>query len=78
MSISSYDQGASSIVNNTTYMDFIANMAGLNTMQMEMFRKQKYFVYFTANKISGFPSNLSSAASQGISRIMGRIYDMTS
>lgn len=78
MAMSGYTQSAEDIVNNTAYMDFVANMAGLNILQQEIGRKARYYMYFTGAQLTGIPSNLASSASRAISSLMGRIYELTS
>lgn len=67
--------GLSSIVNNTTYMDYLANMAGLNIAQMGMGRKTKLYRYFIETDAKQTDSRLFTRFDQAISRAMGRLYE---
>ena len=62
------------IVNNTTYMDFLANMAGLNIAQMDMGRRITLAKYLLEANISRAPSNIKSMMDNSISRLMGKMY----
>lgn len=65
----------SAVVNNTSYMDYLANMAGLNLAQMEMGRKIKMYYYLTQSNISQIPSRLFTRFDQSVTRLMGRLYE---
>ena len=62
------------IVNNTTYMDFLANMAGLNIAQMDMGRRITLAKYLLEAGVSRAPSNIKSMMDNSISRLMGKMY----
>ena len=64
------------IVNNTAYMDFLANMAGLNVGTMSIGRRVKMYRYLTETAIKQFPSRKFTQFDQSISRLMGRAYDI--
>ena len=66
------------VVNNTSYMDYLANMAGLNIAQMEVGRRIKMFYYLERNKLLTTPSRLFTRFEQGISKVIGRLYNITS
>ena len=67
--------GLSSIVNNTSYMDYLANMAGLNIAQMGMGRKTKLYRYFIETDAKQTDSRLFTRFDQAISRAMGKLYE---
>ena len=64
------------IVNNTAYMDFLANMAGLNVGTMSIGRRIKMYRYLTEIAIKQYPSRKFTQFDQSISRLMGRVYDI--
>lgn len=68
--------GLSSVVNNTSYMDYLANMAGLNIGQMEMGRKIKLYYYLTQTDIAQAPSRLFTKFDQSVSKIIGKLYNI--
>ena len=63
------------VVNNTAYMDFLANMAGLNIGQMEIGRRIELYYYLTRTNISQIPSRIHTKFNQSISKLMGDMYD---
>lgn len=63
------------IVSNTSYMDFLANMAGLNIAQMEIGRRIKMYYYLTKTSITQSPSRVFNRFDQSISKIMNGIYE---
>jgi hypothetical protein len=65
-------------VNNTSYMDYLANMAGLNIAQMYYGRKAQMLIYLTGNQLSNIPSRAFNRLDQGISNLMGRLYNLSS
>ena len=58
--------------NNTAYMDFLANMAGLNINQMELFRRTKMFYYLMKNDVNTIPSTLSTRFGQTLENMIGK------
>lgn len=63
------------IVNNTTYMDFLANMAGLNINEMVWTRKiRMYYDLFTNNFGNLWEETVSSRLSTKLQNVVGRIY----
>lgn len=66
--------GLSSVVNNTAYMDYLANMAGLNIGQMEIFKKGKLYYYLTQTDVTQIGSRIHSKFDQTLSKITGKIY----
>ena len=68
--------GLSSVVNNTSYMDYLANMAGLNIGQMEMGRKIKLYYYLTQTDIAQIPSRTFTKFDQSVSKIIGKLYNI--
>ena len=63
------------VINNTTYMDFLANMAGLNIAQMDMGRRITLAYYLTQTTAATLPSNLKSQLDQSITRLIGSMYN---
>lgn len=72
------DKLSRNVVNNTAYMDFICNMAGLNIAQMEIGRKIKMQMFLSSADIASAPASVGTRFSQGASNIMGSIYNMLS
>ena len=64
------------VLNNTTYMDFLANMAGLNIAQMDMGRRISLAYYLTQTAVSNVPSNIKSQLDQSITRFIGKMYQV--
>ena len=60
---------------NTSYMDFLANMAGLNIAQMEIGKRIKMFYYLTRTTLDQIPSRAFTRFDQSISNIIGKLYD---
>lgn len=63
-----------SVVNNTAYMDFLANMAGLNINQMEIGRKVKMYLFLGGTRLSNIPSTLDTRFDQSVTKIIGKAY----
>ena len=70
------DDKVKNIVSNTSYMDFLANMAGLNIGQMEIGRRIKMYYYLTKTNVATIPSKLYTRFDQAISRVMGNLYEI--
>jgi hypothetical protein len=68
-------QVAKNVVGNTAYMDFLANMAGLNIAQMQIGRQIKMFLYITGKQFSNTVSTFGTRVDNIITRAIGRIYD---
>jgi hypothetical protein len=64
------------IVNNTAYMDFLANMAGLNIAQMEVGRRLQFAYYMTRTALSTVKSRQFSKLDQSVSRLIGKMYNI--
>jgi hypothetical protein len=64
------------VANNTSYMDFLANMAGLNIAQMEIGRRLEMTYYLNKNSFSTIPSRIFTRFDQSISSLMGKLYDI--
>ena len=64
------------IANNTTYMDFLANMAGLNIAQMDIGRRLTLAYYLVRTKVATAPSNISTIFDQGVTRLLGKMYNI--
>jgi hypothetical protein len=63
------------IVNNTAYMDFLANMAGLNVGTMAIGRRVQMYKYLTQTSLVQYKSRKFTQFDQAISRIMGNLYE---
>lgn len=66
------------IVKNTSFMDFLANMAGLNIGQMEMGRKLTMYYYLEKAAIVNTPARGFSRIQNSISNLMADLYNITS
>lgn len=64
----------SGVVNNTAYMDFLANMAGLNIAQMEVGRRITMAYYLTQTLVKTVKSDVYNRLDTGISRLIGKMY----
>ena len=64
------------IVNNTAYMDFLANLAGLNVGTMAIGRRIKMYRYLTETAIEQYPSRKFTQFDQKLSSFMGTLYDI--
>lgn len=70
-------QKLANIVNNTAYMDFLANMAGLNINEMEWARKVQTYYDLATNRIVNWPNEVvGGRISQTITNFMSRIYNI--
>lgn len=78
LAMSGFEGSTGKIVTNTSYMDFLANMAGLNIAQTEIGRKVKMYYYLTQTKLAQTPSRAFTRIDQSISRLMGNLYDKLS
>ena len=76
IAMSGFDTSTKNIVSNTSYMDFLANMAGLNIAQMEIGRRIRMYYYLTRARATNIPSNIFTRFDQSISRIMGNLYEI--
>lgn len=77
LAMSGFDNGkitAANVVSNTAYMDFLANMAGLNIAQKEVDRRITMFYYLTKTRLTQIPSQLFTRLDQSISNIIGNLY----
>ena len=65
------------IVNNTSYMDFLANMAGLNINEMEWTRKATMYYDLFTNRLVNAPHEIVGNRITGaITQFMSRIYNL--
>lgn len=65
-----------SVANNTSYQDFLANMAGLNIGQMEMGRRIKMYYYLTQTYVGTSTANLYTKVENKISNLVGKLYNI--
>lgn len=74
----SYDEdkifSAANIVKNTSLLDFLANLAGLNIADQEIWRQAKMFVKLTGAKIGQFDSRVYNKFDTGIANLISKIY----
>lgn len=61
-------------VHNTAYMDFLANLSGLNINDMEVGRKIVMYYYLKSANVKNIPSRIFTQLDQGISRAIGNLY----
>ena len=78
LSMSSTADHIHNVVANTSYMDYLANMAGLNIAQMEVGRRVKMYYYLQRNNLASTPSKIFTKFEQNISNLIGNIYNITS
>lgn len=64
------------ISSNTAYMDFLANMAGLNIAQMEIGRRMTMVYYMSQTYVSQSLSSIHRKFDQRVSRLIGKIYNI--
>ena len=64
------------VVNNTAYMDFLANMAGLNIAQMEVGRRITMAYYLSRMGAATFLSNAFTRFDQSVSRLINKMYNI--
>ena len=64
------------VVNNTSYMDFLANMSGLNIAQMEVGRRITMFYYLSRAMTGTAGSTIFSRFDQGVSRLISKMYNI--
>lgn len=65
-----------STVNNTAYMDFLANMAGLNVGQMEVGRRITMAYYLSQTYGATTMSSVFNRLDQGVSNLIGKLYNI--
>ena len=63
------------LINNTAYLDFLANNAGLNIGQMEIGRRITMFYYLSKMDSMTLGSSTFRIFDQGVSRLINRIYN---
>lgn len=64
------------VAQNTAYMDFLANMAGLNIAQMEIGRRAEMVLYLSRAAIPGVANNQFNRLHRGVSMLASRAYDI--
>lgn len=75
LAMSGYDDKIKNVVKNTSYMDFLCNMAGVNIAQMSVGRKMVMWNYLAMNKFTQIPSRLYNSFSEGVSNLIGELYN---
>lgn len=79
LSMSTYGSGITwGIVANTSMMDFLANMSGLNLGQMEMNRKMTMYKYLKCDQLVTLPGRVWNRFDQMITNAMDKIYKISS
>lgn len=63
------------IVNNTAYMDFLANLAGLNVGTMAIGRRVKMFKYLSETSFKQYPARKFTQFDQALSSRMADLYE---
>lgn len=74
LAMSGFKDSLKQIVNNTSYMDYLANMAGLNIAQMEIGRRVKMYYYLAQTEVATVPSTIYTMFNQTLSKIIGGAY----
>lgn len=69
-------KGVAGVVTNTSMLDFLANMSGLNLGLDEIGRRTKMFNYLTMRNYTSLPSRKWTAFDQKMSDLMGRLYEI--
>lgn len=64
------------VINNTSYLDFLANMAGLNIAQMEVGRRITMLYYLTRSMTAEMGSTVFNKFDQGVSKLIGNMYNI--
>lgn len=74
----SYDEdkifSAANIVKNTSLLDFLANLSGLNVADQEMFRQASMYVKLTGAKIGMLDSRIYNKFDTSIANLISKIY----
>lgn len=63
------------VIKNTSMMDFLSNMAGLNIADVEFGRRTKMLEYLTTSDLSRVPSNIWNKFDRKVSNIMSGLYN---
>ena len=66
------------VASNTSYMDFLANMAGLNIGKMEIGRRVEMTYYLSNSAVSLAPSTVFTKFDQGLTNMMANMYNILS
>jgi hypothetical protein len=69
-------QSINGVVSNTAYMDFLANMAGLNIAQMEVGRRITMAYYLVQTMTGTAMSSVFNRLDQGVSKLIGKMYNI--
>jgi len=65
------------VVSNTAYMDFLANMSGLNVGQMEMGRRTRMAIQLYKASMPRLTEGMGTLFDQSVSRLEGLLYGIT-
>ena len=61
------------IVKNTSMMDFLANLAGLNIAETEILRRERMLLYLTGSDLTRIPSSIYNKFDTAIANIISKI-----
>lgn len=64
----------SRIVKNTSMMDFLANLAGLNIAETEILRREKMYIKLLDDKFKRVPSNIYNTFDNAVANLISKIY----
>ena len=67
-------KSAFQVASNTSYMDFLANMAGLNTGKMQIGRRIEMVPYLLGNQLSNIVPNTLTGFESRVSKGLGKLY----
>ena len=74
LAMSGFEGSTGSVVTNTSYIDFLANMAGLNVGQSGITRSAELWNHLQLTRISQLPSRAFGRFEQSISKLIGNLY----
>lgn len=74
----SADNSRANLVANTSYMDFLANISGLNIGQMIIGRRVQMYYYMTKANVKRVPSAIHTHFDQALTNAVGWLYNRTS
>lgn len=75
--MSKYNLLSMDLINNTSYLDFLANMAGLNIGQMQMARKIRMYYYMSRTTLPRVEGEVFTRLDNSITRLAGKLYNLS-
>lgn len=75
LAMSGFDDSIKNITKNTSYMDYLATLSGLNVCRMEITKRIVLYYYLTQSKYSHIPSKIYTAFDNKVSNIISGIFD---